>query len=56
MNANKLQEIREKLNHMIENGFDAQEILQVSIELDELIENYMETQNSNKNCEKLAKN
>ena len=56
MNANKLQEIREKLNRMIENGSDADEILQVSMELDEIIENYMERQNTKKNCENETKN
>lgn len=44
MNSNKLQEIREKLNNMIENGANAEEILQVSVELDKLIESYMEEQ------------
>ncbi|PKM95677.1 MAG: hypothetical protein CVU84_02415 [Firmicutes bacterium HGW-Firmicutes-1] len=56
MNANKLQEIREKLNRMIENSSDADEILQVSMELDELIGNYMERQNTKKNCENETKN
>lgn len=48
MNPNMLQEIREKLNNMIENGADAKEILQVSVELDRLIERYMEEQESKK--------
>ncbi|PKM49798.1 MAG: sporulation protein Spo0E [Firmicutes bacterium HGW-Firmicutes-7] len=56
MDANKLQEIREKLNRMIENGSDADVILQVSIELDELIENYMEARNTQKNCENKTNN
>lgn len=47
MNSNKLHEIREKLNNMIENGADAEEILQVSEELDKLIERYMEEKNKN---------
>lgn len=46
MNSNKLQKIREKLNNMIEKGADANEILQVSMELDILIESYMELNDS----------
>lgn len=44
MNSNKLQEIREKLNYLIENEADPKEILKLSVELDQLIENYMENQ------------
>jgi hypothetical protein len=49
MDSNKLQEIRDKLNNMIENGSGATEILQVSVELDKLIEIYME-EKAIKNC------
>lgn len=49
MDSNKLQEIRDKLNIMIENGSGAAEILQVSVELDKLIEIYME-EKAIKNC------
>lgn len=44
MSENTLQQIREKLNNLIENGADAAAILEVSVELDRLIEQYMEIQ------------
>lgn len=44
MRANNLQEIREKLNILIEKGAEPEVILQVSVELDQLIEDYMEKQ------------
>lgn len=48
MNSNKLQEIREKLNYLIENEADPKDILKLSVELDLLIENYMENQKNEK--------
>lgn len=42
MNSKSLQEIREKLNNMIENSSDPKEILKISVELDNLIADYME--------------
>lgn len=44
MAINTLQEIREKLDNLIDKGADSEEILRVSVELDRYIELYMEKQ------------
>ncbi len=44
MSDDTLQQIREKLDDLIDNKAEAQMILEVSVELDQLIEQFMEKQ------------
>lgn len=45
MNSESLQEVRNRLNALIEKNSDYNEILKVSTELDNLIVDYMEQNN-----------
>ena len=48
MPTKELFELRERLDELIEKGADAVKILEVSIELDRLIEEYMYNQGNKK--------
>lgn len=45
--SNKIEELRGKLNDLIEKGAKSDEILKISIELDHLIEEFLENTRKN---------
>lgn len=47
-----IDKLRIKLNHMIEHDADADEIVEVSIELDKLIEKHMRNQKRMNDCKR----
>lgn len=52
MSMTNIDKLRIKLNHMIEHDADTNEIVEVSIELDKLIEKHMQNQKKTNDCKR----